>query len=132
MEFLFEFLTELFLQILAECFAELCVRGAVLSFRGILDTLQKPRDPGLSAIGYLTWGALAGGISLWPFPALFIRNHDIRLLNLIVTPWISGGAMLLMARFRTARGQELVRLDRFGYAFSFALGMAFVRFYFAK
>jgi hypothetical protein len=125
MEFLFELLAELLLQILFEAIVE-------LGFHGVRDTLKRTHNPALSAIGYLIWGALAGAISLWPFPALFIRSHDIRLLDLAVAPLVSGEAMLLIGKFRTARGQELVRLDRFGYAFSFALGMTLVRFFFAK
>jgi hypothetical protein len=77
-------------------------------------------------------GGVIGAISLWPFPALFIRNQDFRLLNLVLTPLIAGLIMMLVGKVRTARDEELVRLDRFGYAFTFALGMTLMRFYFAK
>ncbi len=40
--------------------------------------------------------------------------------------------MRQIGRLRDRCGQTLVGLDRFGYAFSFALAMALVRFIFAK
>jgi hypothetical protein len=39
--------------------------------------------------------------------------------------------MMLLGWFRLKKGQELVRLDRFGYAFVFAFAMALVRFIWA-
>jgi hypothetical protein len=53
MEFLFELLFELVLQVLFEVVAE-------VAFRGMVDTLKKPKVSGLSPVGYLmgylTWG----------------------------------------------------------------------------
>ncbi len=40
--------------------------------------------------------------------------------------------MVLIGKLRTKRGQDLVLLDRFGYAFVFAFAMAVVRFAFAS
>ena len=39
--------------------------------------------------------------------------------------------MVLVGRVRQKKGQNLVRLDRFGYAFVFAFAMALVRFIWA-
>jgi hypothetical protein len=55
----------------------------------------------------------------------------LRLLNLIATPIALGLLMTLIGKFRTRNGQDLVRLDQFGYAFVFAFAMAFVRFVWA-
>ena len=40
--------------------------------------------------------------------------------------------MMLIGKWKEGREKPLVRLDRFGYAFAFAFGMALVRFFFAS
>jgi hypothetical protein len=124
-EFLFEILAELLLQIAFEALAE-------LGFHSLKNTFQTPRNPILSTIGFFLWGLLAGGISLWPFPASFINDTTLRILNLAITPAAAGLVMLGIGQLRLRRGHEQVGLDRFGYAFVFALAMALVRFVFAK
>lgn len=125
MEFLFEivfqFVGEILLQIGFEVLAE-------LGQHRLSNRLRKPRDPILSTIGFILCGAIAGGISLLILPASPIRNPDLRMINLIVTPVIASAVMMLIGRLRDRKGQDLVRLDRFGYAFVFAFSMALVRF----
>ena len=43
-----------------------------------------------------------------------------------------GLAMMMLGRLRAKKGQDLVQLDRFGYAFTFALSMALIRFFWAR
>lgn len=124
-EFVFQVFGELLLQILFEYLAE-------LGFRGLADTVKRPRSPWLSTLGFILWGVLAGGISLLILPASPIREPQLRLANLFVTPLLVGIGMMLLGRLRERRGQPLVRLDRFGYAFVFAFSMALIRFFFAK
>ena len=82
-------------------------------------------------IGFTLWGAIAGAISLWIFPQSFIHDSIFREINLIATPVAVGLVMSLIGKIRLKKGQDLERLDRFGYAFTFALAMAFVRYYWA-
>jgi hypothetical protein len=128
-EFIFEialqFLGEILLQMFAEILAE-------IGFRSLEDTFKKQRNPVLSALGFALWGAMAGGVSLLIFPNSPISNIDLRILNLIITPLIAGGVMMLIGRARNKRGQSLVKLDRFGYAFAFAFAMAVIRFVWAN
>ena len=42
-----------------------------------------------------------------------------------------GLVMMMIGRARLKKGQSLVRLDQFGYAFTFAFAMALVRFIWA-
>lgn len=125
MEFLFQILAELLIQIVFEALAELGIHG-------VKNTFRNPRHPFLSTIGFLIWGLLAGGISLWLFPRSFITDEMLQLANLAITPVLAGLLMLAIGRLRAKRGQELIGLDRFGYAFAFAFAMALVRFFFAK
>ena len=120
-EILFQFLAEVLVQVLVELLCE-------LGLHSLGDTFRKTRSPVFSTIGFVLWGAMAGGLSLLVFPTSPITNLVLRKVNLIVTPLIAGGAMMLVGRLRDRRGATLVRLDRFGYAFVFAFAMAVVRF----
>lgn len=124
-EILFQFLGEMAVQMLFELLAEIGVHS-------MADTLKKPRNPVLSGIGFLLWGALAGGISLIVLPHSAITNPVLRKANVLVTPLAVGTVMMLIGRRRGRLGQTLVRLDRFGYAFAFALAMALVRYALAR
>lgn len=129
MEFLFEILFQFLGEMLIQLGGELLVE---IGIHSMADTLKKPRHPALSGIGFLLWGALAGGISLMVLPHSAITDPALRQANVLVTPLAVGTVMMLIGRQRARRGQPLVRLDRFGYAFAFALAMALVRYAFAK
>lgn len=125
MEFVFEVLLqfggEIVLQTLFEVLAE-------LGMRSMADTLQKPRTPLFSTIGFILWGLIAGGISLLLFPTSPIANPTLRAINLFITPTTIAAIMMFIGWARTKKGQPLVSLDRFGYAFVFAFAMALVRY----
>ena len=129
MEFLFEILIqyggELLIQLLIETAAEIGVHGLSKSLG---ETFQRPKNPLLATFGSALWGLIAGGLSLWLFPHSPITDPQWRRINLAVTPILAGGAMAVIGSLRRRRGLRLVRLDRFGYAYVFALVMALVRF----
>ena len=77
-------------------------------------------------------GAIAGGVSLLVLPRSFITSGSLKLVNLVVTSVAIGLVMTALGRLRARKGQELVRLDRFGYAFTFALSVALIRFFWAE
>jgi hypothetical protein len=128
MEFIFEVILQFLGEILLQIFFELLVE---LGLHSLADPVKKPRHPALSTIGFILWGAIAGGISLWMFPTSAIKNPDFRMLNLLVTPILIGGVMMMIGKFRNKKGQDLVSLDRFVYAFIFAFSMSLVRFIWA-
>jgi len=119
-ELLFEFLGELLLQVLAEVLFEVGLHSLVAPFK------RRPNTY-LATIGYVLFGALSGGLSLWVFPSLFIGSHTARIANAIITPIIAGGCMAALGAWRRTRDQELILLDRFAYGYLFALVMALVR-----
>lgn len=129
MEFIFEILLEFLGEILVQVGFEFL---AELGARSVADTLKKLKNPVLSGIGFILWGAMAGGISLLILPKSMISNLVFRQINVLLTPLVAGGVMMLIGRQRGKRGQSLVRLDRFGYAFAFALAMAVVRYIWAE
>jgi hypothetical protein len=122
-ELLFEFFGELLLQIVFELLAELGWRGVSAPFR-------KSAHPLAAGVGYAVFGAVAGGLSLWWFPHLFIASHLGRVANVVVTPILAGTTMAMLGAWRRKRDQSTVLLDRFAYAFIFAMAMALVRFRF--
>ena len=129
MEFVFEillqFFGELLLQLLFEAAAELGVHG-------LKETFKKAKNPVVATMGFILWGAIAGGISLLIMPKSTIHNLLYRQINVIVTPLVAGVTMMLIGHARSRKGETLVRLDRFGYAFVFALTMAIIRYIWAK
>lgn len=124
---LFEVLAELVLQIVFEILAE-------LGFRSIREPFRRPEplDPWLAGLGYLILGAVAGTLSLWVFPVLFIKLKWLRVAILLLTPLAAGGLMAALGAWRRRKDQELVRLDRFTYGCLFAFAMALVRLLWGK
>ena len=123
-ELVFQILAEFILQVLGEALVE-------LGFHSLAEPFRKPPNPWLAAFGYLIFGAVFGGLSL-----LILSTHFViepwRILNLIVTPIAVGGVMSLMGCWRTRRGDDFWRIDRFVYGYLFALSFALIRFFFAS
>jgi hypothetical protein len=75
---------------------------------------------------------IAGGISLAPRPAAFIGPPALKLLTLVLAPLAVGVIMAALGRLRARAGTRLALLDQFGYAFTFALAIALIRYILAK
>jgi hypothetical protein len=123
-------LAEVLLQIIAELllqlFVEASIEAGTHAIRGRHKT--RPIHPIMASIGYVILGSILGAVSLWLVPQSLIQHPFGRWLNLILTPVLVGICMVMLGRWREKRGQETIRLDRFGCAFLFALAMALVRF----
>ena len=129
MEFVFEIILQFLGEIILQMFFEIL---AEIGLRSLMDIFKRQKNPILSTIGFVLLGSIAGGISLLIFPNSAIHKPVMRMINLVITPVVAGGFMMLVGRERGKRGQSLVRLDRFGYAFVFALAMAAVRYIWAE
>lgn len=127
-----ELFLELFLQFVGEVLIQLTAEMlAELGQHSLEDTFKKRRHPVLSTIGFTLWGAIFAGLSLLVIPTSLIHNPDLRLFNLIVTPLLAGAAMVAIGLAREKKGQEKTRINRFGFAYAFALSFAAIRFAFA-
>ena len=124
LEFLFQIIGEIVLQIVFEALAELGLHSLAEPFR-------RPPNPWLAAFGYVLFGAAAGGLSLLAFPSHFVSSHSLRIANLIITPIAVGLLMCAMGAWRARREEPLLRIDRFTYGYLFAASLALVRFAFA-
>jgi uncharacterized membrane protein len=120
---IFEIFGELLIQAVGELIFELLGHCIKEPFRR-----PKPIHPWVAAIAYAAFGAIAGAISLWLLPTLFISAHWLRIVNLFLTPFVAGILMAMLGAWRQRQEQEIIRLDRFSYGFCFAFSMAVVRF----
>jgi hypothetical protein len=130
MEFFLEIALQVFFEFLMQIFGEIISEIGIRSLTEVFEN-RKVRNPWLASFGYLLIGAAVGGISLLVVRSTLIHSSTLRVLNLILTPLLAGLVMALIGLLRQRKGQQLVRLDRFGYGFIFAFGMALIRFAFA-
>ena len=91
------------------------------NFRPRLNIAPLLLTPGFAAIGYAIFGAIAGGVSLWAVPDLFIKAGWLRLANLVLTPTIAGLLMAMVGSWRRKREKTVIQLETFSYGFCFAL-----------
>jgi hypothetical protein len=124
-----EFILELFGEFLIQAILEGLVEAG---FHSLAAPFQKEPSPWLAAFGYALLGGLLGGLSLLVFPTHMVSSHGLRVLNLIIVPLLVGGMMVLMGQWRAKRGQQIKRLDRFGYGYVFALSLGMMRFIWAQ
>jgi len=124
-ELILQFIGEILLQIVIEAMAE-------LGWQSLAATVQTRPHPVLSAIGHAMLGMIAGVISLILSPHLLIVGHAARIANLLGTPVIAGLAMSALGAWRRRRGGVVLRLDRFMYAYVFALALAVIRYTFGS
>ena len=122
-----QFFGELLLQLVLEAIAELLGHSFKEPFRR-----PRPVCPWFAAVGYLVFGAAAGGLSVWLVPDLFIKAEWLRLANLVLTPVAAGLIMEAVGSWREQREKEVIQLETFAYGFCFAFAMAVVRYAFGK
>ena len=125
LEFLFQIIGEIVLQIVFEVLAELGLHSLAEPFR-------RPPNPWLAALGYSLLGASAGGLSLLAFPSHLVDSHGVQIANLIITPIAVGLVMCAMGAWRARREEPLLRIDKFAYGYLFAVSLALVRYAFAQ
>jgi hypothetical protein len=130
MEFIFEVLFEIFgeliLQVLFEALAEV---GVHLTRRQSADA---PRSGWRLMIGYTVLGLLAGALSLLVFSHSLAHTRNGRLATLLLVPLLAALSTVLLGKLRVRKGQALAGIDRFMYAYLFAMAMACVRFAWAQ
>ncbi len=127
---LLQFLGEFLLQLVLEALVELGARG-VSSIYPSARASSGRLHPVLAGFGYAALGAALGALSLHFFPTSLVHAGWLRILTLVVVPVLAGLAMNALGNWRLRHDQNIVRLDRFSYAYLFALALAAVRFFWA-
>jgi hypothetical protein len=130
---IFEFLLEAFLELIAAAVLDLATRALLGVFTGIAEAIKGNRV--LTSIVYALLGASAGALSLLVLPhPLIHRQHPIPFhgISLVISPLVAGVVLSLVGNILRRLGKRVTPLETFGYGFAFAVGMALVRFLFAK
>jgi hypothetical protein len=123
---IFEILAEAFIQVLCEVIVSLVSH----SIRNVIEE-SKAISPVLAAVGYLLLGFACGEVSVFVFPHPLIHPSNIHGISLLVSPILTGLVMAQVGLVHRRKDQRAVRIESFWYGFTFALGMALVRFFFA-
>jgi hypothetical protein len=120
---------------LLECLGELAL-GAIadLFVRSIRNLVAESKaiNPSLAALGYFLLGAGSGALSVLILPHPLLHPSPVHGVSLVVSPLLTGLAMSQVGLALRRRGKQAIRIESFGYGFTFALGMAIVRFIFVK
>jgi hypothetical protein len=120
----------LLLQLLFEVGVEIALE---LGLAGIKEALgRENRNPVLAAVGYLTFGVILGLASMSILPRRLFGPGPIPGVSLVVGPVIAGAVMATWGRIRRSRGHVTTNLATFLGGAAFALGIAIVRFWFAR
>ena len=130
MEFLFELLFEFFGEVILQVFFQALAEAGLHMFKRP-DAPEKEANPWLLSFGYVTLGAIIGGVSLLIHPGSLIQVDWLRKVNLVLGPVAGGLGMALIGAWRKKRGQTTIQLDRFTYGFVFSFGMTAVRYLWA-
>jgi hypothetical protein len=125
-EILFEFFGEVILQVVFEALAEVGIHIT----RGNRQHAES-RSGWRLVVGYPLLGAMLGGLSLLVFPNSLAHVHGGRIATFLLAPVVAGLSMVALGSWRARHGQERNNLNRFIYAYLFALGMAAVRYVWA-
>ena len=126
-EFLFEFVVNLLLEILWQ----LCGDILVALGRHLITTA--PREPGtnplLAALVLFALGCIGGGTVSAFFREPFFNSHPMPGASLILSPLVNGALMEFYGRWRERHGKDRTSLSTYWGGGVFALGMALVRFW---
>jgi hypothetical protein len=128
-----EFLLEAFLELIAAVILDLASRVLLGLFTSLTEAVKDNRA--LTGFVYALLGVLAGALSLLVLPhPLIHREQPIRFhgISLLISPIIAGLVLSSVGAVMRRWGKKVTPVETFGYGFAFALGMALVRFFFAK
>ena len=127
-----EFLLELFLQLIAAALLDVVSRTVRVLFTTVAESVEANRV--LTTFMYALLGALAGALSLLVLPHPLMHHAPSRFhgISLLISPIIAGLVLSAVGRVMRSWGKKVTPVETFGYGFAFALGMALIRFFFAK
>ena len=123
-------IAEIFFEAFIESAAAALVDLALRAFTRIFPT-SHPR-PELAALGYALLGAVAGGLSVFIVPHPIVRPSKFHGISVVVSPVVTGLTMAFVGFLLRRRGKKITGIESFAYGFSFAFGMALVRYFFVS
>src|SRR5580698_10008001 len=104
-----------------------------LIFRSLRNLLSDAiLSPIVAYVFYLSLGCAFGAASLLLFPHPIFHPSRLHGISLLISPAITGLVMSQVGAFLRRKGKESVRIESFGYGFTFALGLAIIRLAFVR
>jgi hypothetical protein len=127
-----EFFLELFLELIAAAVLDVVTRALRGLFTNLAESVKANRV--LTSFIYALLGALAGALSLLvlPHPITHLAPRRFHGISLLISPIIAGLVLSSVGGVMRRWGKKVTPVATFGYGFAFALGMALIRFFFAK
>lgn len=128
-----ELLLEAFMEVVAAIVLDIVSTALLPLFTGLSDAVKGNRV--LAGLMYGLLGVAAGGLSLLTLPhPLIHRQRPIGFhgISLIISPIIAGLVLSSVGAVMRRCGKNVTPVQTFGYGFTFALGMAATRVFFAK
>jgi hypothetical protein len=122
---------ELVIEVVFQWIAEAIIMLIIRSVRNVARE-SKTISPILAAAGYLLLGVGFGAVSVLFFPHPLVHPSKVHGINLLVSPLITGLIMSQIGNMRRREGEDAIRIESFGYGFTFALGVAAIRFLFVR
>jgi hypothetical protein len=122
---------ELFGEVLVEVAGEVITTSIFRFFRNAFDE-SRTFGPMLAVAGFFVLGVVFGGLSLLMVPHSLVHPSKIHGISLIVSPVITGLLMACAGYVRRRYYHDALRIESFGFGFTFALGMAIIRFFFVR
>lgn len=123
LELLAEFLLEAALGELAGLLSRLVRRFTITVRRG---------NPVVTTVTFILVGVAFGFLSAWIFPHPLVHPSRFHGISLLVSPVLTGFAMTWIGRAWRRRGRDSVRIESFGYGFTFAFAVALIRFWLVR
>jgi hypothetical protein len=128
---LFAAFAEIFFEALFELFCGVIGDLTVRFARGLVAEVRT-MPPILASVGYLSFGVIAGSVSVLVFPHPLVHPSRFHGISILVSPLITGLVMSQVGVLLRRRGRQSIRIESFGYGFAFAFGMALIRFLFTQ
>src|SRR5258708_35962769 len=122
-------------EILAEVFLEVALEAIVATiFRSIRNLVAESNaiSPVLATAVYLLLGTGFGVLSMFLLPHALIHRSRFHGVSLVVSPVLTGLVMSQVGLVLRRKGKDSVQIESFGYGFTFALGVAIIRFFFVS
>src|SRR5882762_4365584 len=98
----------------------------------MLDLLAALLEIFLESFGEAVFQFAVEFIGTLIFPHPLFHPSRIPGLSVVISPVLAGGGMWMVGTALRKRNKKAMQIESFGYGFAFALGMAMVRFLFAK
>jgi len=122
-----ELLAEVLLEVAFGALAGILSRA----FRQLRVTVRRS-NPIVASVAFTLVGVAVGFLSAWMFPHPLVHPSKLHGISLLISPVLTGLVMAYIGRAWRRRGRTSVRIESFGYGFTFALAMALVRFWLVR